>query len=588
MPAQGASPATLCHAFQRTAAARPDAPALLTPEGEAITWAQYAARAASVAGGLHGLGTRHGDTVALMLTNRPEFHIVDCAALHLGAIPFSLYNTLPPDQITDLLTRSGARVLVTEARFLPVLRQALTGTDVRHLITMDGAAEGTLDLPALAEAAADDFDFAAHWHRVAADDVLTLIHTSGTTGRPKAVEITHAGMTAQLDATGELFGLTEEDTHVSFLPAAHIADRWASHYTHMRFGTRLTCVADLRKLPEALTAVRPTMFGAVPAVWQRMRAVLSKAVADSEPELRALVESCVATGRRAADLARSGPLTDDQASELARAEPVLAELRRRLGLDRARVCVTGAAPAPEGLIEFFQGIGLPLGDAWGMSELSGMGLMNRPGHARPGTVGRPVPGARVRIAEDGELLLSAPFVMRGYRDDPELTAEAIDSEGWLHTGDIATVDAEGYVRIVDRKKDLIINTGGKVMSPARIEAVLTASTPLIGHAVVVGDARPHNVALVVLDPEQVADWAARTGRSAAEPARAYAKELEEAVALAVEDANTRLSRPEQIRGHAVLTEEWTPGGTELTVTHKVRRAGVAERHAALIESLYTD
>ncbi|ORT56362.1 AMP-dependent synthetase/ligase [Streptomyces sp. CB03238] len=566
--------ATLCEAFQRTAATRGPAPALLTVQGDVLTWAEYAERVASVATGLYGLGVRHGDTVALMLTNRPEFHVADCAAFHLGAIPFSLYNTLPPDQLTDVLTRSGARVLVTERHFLPVLRQSLDGTDVEHLVTVDGADDdGVVGLAAVEAAAPTDFDFRAAWQRVRPDDVLTLIHTSGTTGRSKAVEITHAGMTAQLDATEELLGITHEDSHLSFLPAAHIADRWASHYTNIRFGTRLTCVPDLKDLPHALTSVRPTLFGAVPAVWQRLKAGLDAALTGADPGLRALVEGCVGTARRLRPGRHAGTLTAEQTKELDAAEPVLAELRKRIGLDRARVCVTGAAPAPPELVEFFHAVGVPLGDAWGMSELSGMALMNPPGDPRPGTVGRPVPGARIRVAEDGELLVRAPFLMRGYRDEPELTAQAVDSDGWLHTGDVVTVDGDGNVRIIDRKKDIIINTGGKNMSPTRIEGVLLGASPLIGQVVVIGDGRPYNVALIAPDREAVT-------------ARAGTADLEGEIAAAVEDANARLSRPERIRAHAVLRDTWEPGGPELTVTLKVRRGAVEQRYAQLIESLY--
>ncbi|UGY91949.1 AMP-dependent synthetase/ligase [Streptomyces gobiensis] len=570
--------ATLCEAFQRTAATRGRAPALRTVQGDVLTWAQYAERVASVAAGLHGLGVRHGDTVALMLTNRPEFHVADCAAFHLGAIPFSLYNTLPPDQLTDVLTRARARVLVTERRFLALLRPALAGTDVEHLVTVDGSGPGddAIGLAAVEAAAPTGFDFAATWQRVRPGDLLTLIHTSGTTGRSKAVEITHAGMTAQLDATDELLGITHEDSHLSFLPAAHIADRWASHYTNIRFGTRLTCVPDLKDLPDALTSVRPTLFGAVPAVWQRLKAGLDAALTEADPGLRALVEGCIDTACRLAAGRRAGTLTAEQAKELDEAEPVLAELRKRIGLDRARVCVTGAAPASAGLVEFFHAIGVPLGDAWGMSELSGMALMNPPGDPRPGTVGRPVPGARIRVAEDGELLVSAPFVMRGYRDEPGLTAGAIDSDGWLHTGDVVTVDDDGNVRIIDRKKDIIINTGGKNMSPTRIESVLLEASPLIGHVVVIGDGRPYNVALITPDREAVTARAAQTG----------AVDAEREIAAAVEYANTRLSRPERIRAHAVLRDAWEPGGPELTVTLKVRRGAVEQRYAQLIESFY--
>ncbi len=584
-------PATLCEAFRRTVAARPHEPALLTPEGPALTWAQYADRVASVAAALEHLGVGRGEPVALMLTNRPEFHVSDCAALHLGAVPYSLYNSLPADQIRDLLASTGTRIVVTERRFLPVLRAARAGTAVRHLVAVDAlegpAEEGVLSLAEAESAAPAPLDLAAATREVGPDDLITLIHTSGTTGRPKAVEITHRAMMAQLAGTQQVLEVTAEDSHISFLPAAHIADRWGSHYTHLVCGTQLTCLGDLSRLAEALTTVRPTLFGAVPSLWQRLRTGLESALADADPGLRTLVEDALATGRRLAPRRWAAePLTEPERVDLDAADGILGELRRRLGLDRARICITGAAPAPEGLQDFFHALGLPLTDAWGMSELSGIALIAPSGSPRPGTVGRPVPGAEISIADDGELLVRAPFLMRGYRGEPELTAQAIDAEGWLHTGDLATIDAAGDIRIVDRKKDLIISTGGKNMAPARIEGVLKEASPLIAHAVVVGDARPFNVALLVPDREAVTAWARRAGITSAAPWTTHAPHLAAALAEAVADANTRLSRPERIRAHEVIAEEWTPGGPELTVTLKVRRAAVTSQYAYMVEALY--
>ncbi|MDJ0382201.1 AMP-binding protein [Streptomyces sp. G-G2] len=583
-------PATLCEAFQWTVAARPQEPALLTLAGTALTWAQYAERVASVAAALRHLGVRRGEPVALMLTNRPEFHVADCAALHLGAVPFSLYNSLPADQIHDLLANTAARLVVTERRFLPVLHAAAAGTSVRYLVTVDQVdqtpEEGVLTLEEAEARAPRPFELAAALDCVGPDDLVTLIHTSGTTGRPKAVEITHRAMLSQLSGSQQVLKVTDQDSHISFLPAAHIADRWGSHYTNLLCGTRLTCLDDITRLSEALALVRPTLFGAVPSVWQRMRTTLERALAEADPGLRALAEEALATGRRHAPRRWKGVLTQAERKELDGADAVLAELRRRVGLDRARVCITGAAPAPEGLQEFFHALGLPLTDAWGMSELSGIALIAPPGMPRPGTVGRPVPGAEIRIADDGELLVRAPFLMRGYRGESELTARTIDAAGWLHTGDLAAVDAQGDIRIIDRKKDLIINTGGQNMAPARIEGVLRESTPLIAHAVVIGDGRPYNVALLVPDREAVTAWARRTGIATAAPWDTRGAELAAAFAGAVADANARLSRAERIRVHEVIADEWAPGGPELTVTLKVRRAAVTGRYADLVETLY--
>ncbi|MFG2867501.1 AMP-dependent synthetase/ligase [Streptomyces sp. NPDC048338] len=583
-------PTDLCEAFRRTVAERPREPALLTLAGPALTWSQYADRVASVAAALRGLGVRRDEPVALMLTNRPEFHVADCAALHLGAVPFSLYNSLPADQVHELLRSTAARVVVTERRFLPVLRAACSDTAVHSLVSVDGsegaAADGVLSLAEAEALAPEPVDLVAALDDVRPDAVITLIHTSGTTGRPKAVEITHRAMLSQLSGTQRVLEVTGDDSHLSFLPAAHIADRWGSHYTNLLCGTRLTCLDDLSLLAEALVTVRPTLFGAVPAVWQRLRTGLENALAETDPGLRALVDDALATGRRLAPRRWEGSLGETERRELDQADGILARLRHRVGLDRARVCITGAAPAPEGLQEFFHALGLPLADAWGMSELSGIALIAPPGRPRPGTVGRPVPGAEIRIAADGELLVRAPFLMRGYRGEPELTARAVDAEGWLHTGDLATVDPSGDVRIVDRKKDLIINTGGKNMAPARIEGVVKEASPLIAHAVVIGDGRPFNIALLVADREAVAAWARGTGIESTAPWDTHAPELAAALGEAVALANTRLSRPERIRAHELLAEEWIPGGPDLTVTLKTRRAAVMSRHAETIEALY--
>jgi len=247
----------------------------------------------------------------------------------------------------------------------------------------------------------------------------------------------------------------------------------------------------------------------------------------------------------------------------------------------------GAAPTPIDVLEFFHAIGLPICELWGMSEMTCVGTCNP--RARPviGTVGQPLPGVEVRIAEDGELLVRGQMVMRGYRSNPEQTAETIDSKGWLHTGDIAEIDPEGYVKIVDRKKELIINAAGKNMSPANIEAQIKSAGPLIGQAIAVGDRRPYNVALIVLDPDGASAWAAEHGLEDASPA-ALCKdpEVEAAVAHGVEEANSHLSRVEQIKRYAILPCDWLPGGDELTPTMKLKRKPICEKYAAEIDAMY--
>jgi long-chain acyl-CoA synthetase len=588
---------SLCEAFQNTAARQPDSVALRTlGGGTRITWGEYAARVERIAAGLSGLGVGHGDTVALMMTNRPEFNLCDTAAMHLGAAPFSVYNTLPPDQIASLFRNAGNRVAICEAQFAPRVREAAAGTGVEHVVCVDGAPDGTIALERLEAdgAGGTALDLAAAWRRVGPDDLLTLIYTSGTTGPPKGVEITHANMLAQLRATTSMLPLEPGDRSISYLPSAHIADRWASHYTGMTFGVEITSCPDPRAVAAALPEVRPTVWGAVPRVWERIHAGLEAAVTTADAERRRAMRWAIDCGLRRvraeqAALRGDGPGPDPALlTECSRAdELVLAAVRARLGLDRVRWLVSGAAPIATELLEYFAALGLPILELWGMSELSCCGTINVPTRAIIGTVGVALPGVELRLAGDGELLVRGDIVMRGYRNDPEKTAEAIDADGWLHTGDIATIDAGGYVRIVDRKKELIINAAGKNMSPANIETALKSSSPLIGQAVCIGDRRPYNTALLVLDPDGAAAWAASQGMDSADPAALAAdSRVRSAIEEAVEAANRRLARVEQIKRFALLPELWEPGGDELTPTMKLKRRPIAEKYAAEIEALY--
>ncbi|NMO55290.1 long-chain fatty acid--CoA ligase [Actinoplanes sp. TBRC 11911] len=543
-------PSTMCEAFHRTVAQRPDAIALRGTTSH--TWADYAARAAAIAGGLAAAGVEKGDTVALLLSNRPEFHFADTAVQHLRAVPFSCYNTSSPEQLRFLMGASGARVAITEQRLAPALRGS-----VNTILLVD-------DLPAWER---PGFDLASAATTVRPDDLLTLVYTSGTTGRPKGVEITHANMVAMVAATAPMFGVRAGDRLVSFLPAAHIADRLNSHYLHLWAGTEVTCLPDIRDLAAALVEVRPTLFGAVPEVWQRIVTSIRNL---SDPTQRAAVAQAVEIGLRHQHTRAAG----DELAMLHRAAEhrVLAPLRAKLGLDQVRVAVTAAAPTPPEVVEFINAIGVPLIEAWGMSELSGVGTMVPPGTVRSGTIGLPIPAVEARLLDDGELLVRGPTVTRGYKDQPDETAAAIDPDGWLHTGDIATRDEDGYLHLIDRKKDLLITTGGKNIAPAAVELALKTHCPLIGQAVVVGDARPHLTALIVLDPEMVRGMDDET--------------IAASIGKGVEAANATLSRPEQVRAFDVLTEPWPPGGDLVTPTMKVRRRAVLARYADRIEALY--
>ncbi len=582
--------ATLCEAFQQTAALHPDRVALRTVgDTISITWAQYAQRVRRLAQGLAALGVRHGDTVGIMLVNRPEFNLIDTAALHLGAAPFSIYNTCSAEQVAYLFANAKNSVVVTEPQLLPTIRAAGVNS-LEHLICLDEAPADALALADVESLTAAGFDFEASWHAVAADDLVTICYTSGTTGPPKGVELTHANVLAECRAAAEVIEHRPNGRIISYLPHAHMADRYSTHYVSMLFGTQVTALADMRQVGAALADVRPTSFGSVPRVWEKLKAGLEAAIAaESDPARKQAAESAIATGLRRVRAEQAGEQPSAELLEqCARAdELVLGKLRERLGLGETNMLYAGAAPMPVNVLEFFDAIGLPICELWGMSELTCVGTCNPRERPRIGTVGPPLPGIELRIADDGELLCRGGMVMRGYRADPEQTAQTIDPDGWLHTGDIATIDPDGYVRIVNRKKELIINAAGKNMSPANIEAHIKGSSPLIGQAIAIGDRRPFNIALIVLDPDGASVWAAEHGLDDASPATlCQLDEIKTEIARAVEQANDHLSRVEQIKRHAVLACDWLPGGDELTPTMKLKRKPIAEKYAAEIDALY--
>jgi long-subunit acyl-CoA synthetase (AMP-forming) len=529
-----------------------------------------------------------GDTVSLMMCNRVEFYPLEVGAQHVGATSFSVYNTLPPADLAHVFGNAGTKVVMCEAQYVDRIRAS--GAPIDHIICIDGAPDGTLSVQELLAVAPTNFDFDATWRAVRPDDIVTLIYTSGTTGKPKGVEMTHANILFEAFGVDEVLGLRFGDRGTSYLPTAHIADRLTGLYLQEVFGTQVTAVADARAVAAALPEVRPTVWGGVPRVWEKIKAAVEFAVANEVDEVkRAALHWALSVGaNKAAALLAHQPVPDDVAAEWATAdELVLSKLRERLGLDQVRWAVSGAAPIPAQTLGFFVGIGIPMTELWGMSELSCIATVSHPRDAKLGTVGKPLPGVECRLADDGELLVRAPLVMKGYRKEPAKTAEALDADGWLHTGDVAQIDDEGYLTIVDRKKELIINAAGKNMSPANIEKSIKAACPLIGVVMAIGDARPYNTALIVLDAESAGPYAAQRRLADASPEGLAADpELIAQIAAGVAQGNTELSRVEQIKRFSVLPAFWEPGGDEITLTMKLKRRPITEKYAAEIEALY--
>jgi long-chain acyl-CoA synthetase len=582
---------TIAEAFRQTVERKPDEVAIRT-KGDAftITWAQLRDRVDALAGGLAHLGLKKGDTVALLFGNRPEFHLCDLAVMMVGGTPFSIYNTYAPNQIEFVVSDAGARILMTEQAYLPQVLEARKDLpDLEHVIVIDGEApEGCLSL-AEAEGSGDAFDVDASVAQIKAEDVLTLIYTSGTTGPPKGVQLAHSNLLSACEGIDELIEFPEDGRVISWLPSAHVAERNAHHYIPIVYGLQITCCDNPREILQFLPEVRPSWFFAVPRIFEKLKAGLETAIAGMPDEQRAAAESGLAAAIEKVRLEQRGePVPEELAAKVAAAdEQLFSGWRSMLGLDQVEALNVGAAPTPVEVLEFMHAIGLPLAELWGMSETCGAGTVNPPDKIRIGTVGPPAPGIQIKLDTDGEVLLKGGVVMLGYRNLPDKTAETFTEDGWLRTGDIGEFDEDGYLKIVDRKKELIINAAGKNMSPANIEATLKTASPLIGQAAVIGDRRPFNTALIVLDSDFAPAWAGQQGiEETSLEALAVDERVREAVAAGVEEANQRLARVEQIKKFHIVEGDWLPGGDELTPTMKLKRKPIDQKYASEIEALY--
>jgi long-subunit acyl-CoA synthetase (AMP-forming) len=570
-------------AFKATVDRLGDDPMLIWYEDDeerSASWSDVRDRVVRIAGGLAKLGLEKGDTVTMMTNNRPEFVSIDLAAVSLGAVPFSIYQTSSPEQIQYVVSDAGAKIAVVERAFLETFQRARKELpSIEHLIVIDG--EGGDHTLAELEEMDPEIDLEPRVDAVDPDDLLTLIYTSGTTGPPKGVQLTHRNLMTLVGAVDGIVDFPDRGAKViSWLPTAHIADRGANYYLPVMLGASIAVCSDPRAIIEFLPRVRPTFFFAVPRIWEKLKAGL-------EAKLAAIPGEQGEKARQGLEAA-GDPVPDElEAAAAAADEAMFSNLRVALGLDEARSVNVGAAPTPLEVLEFFHAIGIKLAELWGMSETCGVATINPPDRVKLGTVGPPAPGFEIRLADDGEVLVRSKANMVGYRNQPEKTAETVDEEGWLHTGDIGELDDDGYLKIVDRKKELIISAAGKNMSPANIESQLKAASPLIGQAIAIGDRRPYNVAMIVLDPDFVPTWAQQNGLEGMSAEELASEDkLIAAVQEGVDEANEKLSRVEQIKKFKVLPTEWAPGGDELTPTMKLKRKPIADKYASEIEELY--
>jgi long-chain acyl-CoA synthetase len=582
---------TVTRQFAETVASHRDKVALRWKVGDAFaqwTWGEYAERAARLAGALGELGIGHGDRVVLLTRNRPEFHVADVAVMLCGATPISIYNSSAPDQIQYLVGHCGAVAAIVEdgaylERLLSV-RAELPALRTVAIIDVPaaGVPAGVLHWDDLVAHAPVDLDAAAALAKPS--DLATVIYTSGTTGPPKGVMLDHANIMWTVECYRATVDVEPGWRTVSYLPMAHIAERMSSHYLGIATAFEVTTCPDPGQVVLYLGSVRPQSFFAVPRVWEKAYASLRAAVA-VDPAKAEEFDRALEVGWEVSELrARGAEPTGELAEKFALVEPSLGFVQGLIGLDEAIICVSGAAPIPFEVLRFFRAVGLPLSEIYGLSETSGP-MTWEPYKVRIGTVGPPMPGIEVRLDPDGEVCCRGGNVFRGYLDDPVKTAEVLDADGWFHSGDIGSFDDAGYLRIIDRKKELIITAGGKNISPANLESALK-SGELIGQACAIGDDRPFVSALIVLDPDAAPSWAHRHGIELPFEELASNPEVLAEVQREVDTANDGFSHVEKIKKFKVLSHEWLPDSDELTPTMKLKRRGVHAKYAAEIEAMY--
>ncbi len=562
-----------------------------------LSWGEVRLKVAVLAAGYAALGVERGQHVLIMMGNRPEHWLSDLALVHLGAVPVTVYGTSAPEQIAHIARHSRARVALVEgarelARWEPLL--ADPGVPLERLVVAEAAdagAHGTYGSLYASGARlhrAEAFEKA--WQETRPEDPLTVVYTSGTTGDPKGVRLTHRNIVLQSVRLDRRVELPEHAEHICYLPFAHIAERILGIYLPLLRAAHVRLVADPAAVSLAVRELHPVQFFGVPRVWEKLAASVRAVLARLPAEQQEAIEGAGALARaRAGHRERGEQVPAALEASYARAkEQVLDPLLGLAGLDRLVWTASATAPMPIDVVRFWAGWGITIMDAWGLTETSGVCTVNSPDDFRLGSVGRPIEGLELRLAEDGEILARGETVFGGYLRPDGSVEGAHDAEGWFPTGDVGRLDEDGFLWLTDRKKELIITSNGKNVSPALVENTVKEH-PLIGQALVHGDGRSYLVALLVLDAELAPAWAAARGIEAGSPAGlARHPAVREEVARAVEAANARLNRTEQIKRYRLLTEEWGPETGELTPSLKLRRKVVREKYGALIDGLYAD
>ncbi len=587
---------TIASRFLETAATNPDWTALRWrgDDGETyeeLTYAEYRDRVARVVAGYRELGIGPGSRVVLMMRNIAEFHVLDMAVYFCGATAISIYNSSSVDQISYIVGNCDAEIAIVEdAAFLERVLEARADLPaLRHIgIVRDPERVAPADV------------FTAEWlfgqepvdldEAVTAcgpDDLATMIYTSGTTGPPKGVMISHRNVawTAESIRLANDWDRNVNLRAVSYLPMAHIAERLTTHYSGAFIGLQVTVCPDMGAVASYFRDVHPQLLLGVPRVWEKIHAGVTAALAADPEKEKQFGDALAAAWPIQQRMDRGTATEEDLATWAFLDEVAFGPVRGLIGMDAVEVAVTSAAPIPPELIIWFRSIGVPLSELYGLSETSGPLTWART-QVKPGWVGPAIPGCEVRLADDGELIGRGGNIFLGYFGEPDKTAEVLDDDGWFYTGDIAEVDDEGYFRIIDRKKEIIVTAGGKNVSPANLEAALKM-IPLVGQAAAIGDGRRFVSALVTLDPDVSEAWALRRGipfttlaALAADP------DVVAEIDKGLEEVMAGFNHAEQVKKVKVLGEEWLPDSDVLTPTSKLKRRGIKARYAQEIEDLY--
>ena len=593
---------TIAHAFADTVGELGDSPAFSDKIGidgagwRTLSWRELREQGLDLAAALVELGVRPGDRVAMMASNRIEHVLADIGAMHAGATSMSIYNTLSRSQVAYVAEHSAPSVVVLETDdHLDRWSEALATGAVERVVVIDAAKpDGALtwdELVSLGRAKREQHDAEVdrRWRGTDPESPATILYTSGTTGNPKGVVITHRNVLFEVESSNRTAGLEGENIGVSYLPYAHIAERVLGIYIPQVDGAHVHLIGDPAQLVGALGEVRPTRFFGVPRVWEKIQTGIGGLLAmETDEAKKQAVADAMAVGLAYVESLQTGHETSPELQEKydAVAAAVLTPMKALLGLDRVSWAGSASAPMPLETARFFAGLGLPIYDIYGMTETTGSVTACGPDSFRLGTVGRAQPGIEIAIAEDGEILTRGPVNTSGYHKNPEASAELIDDEGWVHTGDIGELDEDGFLKVVDRKKEMIITSSGKNIAPSNIENLLKES-PLVGHALAYGESKPYVVAILTLDPDVAPVVAGKLGLQYDDLADLARKpEILAVIGQAVEKANERLSRPEQVKKWTLLPVEWTAESAELTPTLKLKRRVVHSNYADALEELY--